>query len=139
MKTSINIKKLHPDARIPTLGTLGAAACDLYSIDSYCLEPQKHVLVRTGLAMTLPDNTAGLILPRSGLALKQKITVLNSPGCLDPDYSGEVCVMLINFNEKKYVDIKKHDRIAQLLIIPKLSIIFNEVEDLETTIRGAGG
>ncbi len=138
--TNVNIKKLKPNAAIPTYGSSYAAGADLYScIDSaIVIEPGQTVLVPTGLAMELPIGFAGLIYARSGLASKKGLAPANKVGVIDSDYRGEVMVALHNHSQAAAA-IEPGERIAQLVITPYIQGIFNEVDVLDDTERGTGG
>lgn len=113
----MTFEKLHEDAIIPQYQTIGSAGLDLHSIQAAVLEPGKWELISTGLTITLPKDTEGQIRPRSGLAAKHGITVLNSPGTIDEDYRGEIKVILYNASDSTF-SIEKGDRIAQLVVAP---------------------
>lgn len=132
--------KLHPAAIIPTYGSEEAAGADLYAFESVTLAPRSQVLVpvRTGIAIQLPKGFEAQVRPRSGLALKKGITVLNTPGTIDSDYRGEIGVILFNTNHILY-RIEYGDRIAQLVIAPVFRAQFEEDRELGSTIRGEGG
>lgn len=135
----IKFKKLSPDAFLPYKADDGSACYDLCSIEDITIDKYSRALVHTGLAWQPCNNNIELqIRPRSGLALKHGITVLNSPGTVDASYRGEICVILINLSETPYT-ISKGDRIAQAKfdIVPNMTIIEND--DLDMTIRGDGG
>ena len=136
----MNIKKLNENAKIPMYGTEFAAGFDLYACMESDIEikPHETVLIKTGLAMEIPTGFAGLIYARSGLATKKGLAPANKVGVVDADYRGEIMVALHNHsNETKIVE--KNERIAQMVITPYLKVEFNEVDELEETIRGAGG
>ena len=100
--------------------------------------PQKSELIPTGLSIAIPNDTEVQIRPRSGLAAKNNISVLNTPGTVDSDYRGEIKVILYNHGDKEFV-INNEDRIAQMVIVPIIKATFEEVQDLPETIRGEGG
>jgi dUTP pyrophosphatase len=139
----VKIKKLNPDAKLPTYGSEGAACMDLYadffnSGFPYTFIDDKPTLVKTGIAVAVPKGYELQIRPRSGLALKEGITVVNSPGCVDSDYRGEVGVILQR--TKKYMfKIKQGDRIAQCCVVPIPKVEWEWVSELDETERGAGG
>ena len=137
---SVNIKRLKPNAAIPTYGSENAAGADLYAcIDStLTIESGETILVPTGLAMELPTGYAGLIYARSGLASKKGLAPANKVGVIDSDYRGEVMVALHN-HSKVSATIEPGERIAQLVITPYIMGVFNEVSELDETERGAGG
>lgn len=136
----VAIKKLHPDARIPTYGSAEAAGADLYARldDDVTIQPNERAVITCGIALGLKEGLEGQVRSRSGLAAKFGIAVINSPGTIDSDYRGEVMVTLINHGEVPFV-VKHHDRIAQLVVSPVARIMFCEVDELGETARGAGG
>jgi dUTP pyrophosphatase len=111
----MTFEKLHEDAIIPHYQTIGSAGLDLHSVEATTLMPGERKLVGTGLKINLPKGTEGQVRPRSGLAAKHGITVLNSPGTIDEDYQGEIKVILYNTSDSTF-SIEKGDRIAQLVI-----------------------
>lgn len=125
---------------LPAYATLQSAGMDLRAnlSEPIVLKPMQRTLVPTGLYMALPAGTEAQIRPRSGLALKYGITVLNSPGTIDADYRGELMVLLINFSDTDFV-INDGERIAQMVIAQHLQASFIEVSELDDTERGAGG
>ena len=134
----LKIKKLNPDAIIPAYQTPLAAGFDLHSIEDCILRPNERKLIKTGLAFEIENGYEIQIRPRSGLAFKHGITVLNSPGTIDADYRGEIMVLLINLGSEDF-EIKKGDRIAQAVIAPVIQAEFIEVNELSETKRGKGG
>ena len=134
----VKIKQLHPDALIPQYQTLGAAGFDLHAIEDYKLSAGERVLVKTGLAFELQIGFELQIRPRSGLALKNGISVLNAPGTIDSDYRGEVGVLLINHSKEDFA-IKKGDRIAQGVVARYERVEFEVCEELGESARGTGG
>jgi len=131
--------KLSPDAKIPSYSKHGDAGMDLTAIEDDFLSKGERAIVKTGLRVKIPKGTVGLICPRSGLASKSGITVINSPGILDEKYRGELMVALINTSNTGY-QVSKGDRIAQLVITPFVSCEIFETEDFdENTERGTGG
>ncbi len=135
----VKVKRLNPDATIPHQAKPGDAAFDLYSVEDYLLRPETREFVHTGIALQIPEGYEAQVRPRSGLAMKQGITVVNSPGTIDSGYRGEVVVILHNLDTKAGFLIKKGMRIAQLAIRPVPEVQFVEVEELEESERGAGG
>lgn len=133
-------KKLVPEAKIPTRGTPRAAGLDLYSTETISLAPGAYHAVKTGLAIELQPGTQGEVRPRSGLAVKHGVTVLNSPGTIDDDYRGEVKVVLVNHGPSIF-DIKPGDRIGQLVIqyVPIDIQDVEEVLELSQSDRGEKG
>lgn len=135
----LQIHKLDPSAKAPTRAHEGDAGLDLYSVESARLGPGQRVTVGTGLAVAIPDGMAGLILPRSGLALKHGIALVNSPGLIDCGYRGEIRVLLLNTDRETDFAVEPGDRIAQLLLVPFVSTHVREVDDLPETSRGESG
>lgn len=137
MQIEIINRSKHP---LPKYETELSAGMDLYANieESICLKPMQRALVKTGLFIALPDGYEAQVRPRSGLAYKKGITVLNSPGTIDADYRGEVGVILINLSQEDFV-IEDGERIAQMVIAPYTKAIWQSVEELSTTERGAGG
>jgi len=125
---------------LPFYATTHAAGADLRAAidDDITLQPGERRLIKTGFAMALPDNYEAQIRPRSGLALKQGITILNSPGTIDADYRGEVGVILINHGDTDFT-ISRGDRIAQMIIAPFVQADFSVATSLDETDRGTGG
>ncbi|TDW20498.1 dUTP pyrophosphatase [Rhizobium azibense] len=143
----IGFKKLHPDAQVPTYGTRQAAGADLYAnvkatigekFEEMILLAGDRKLVKTGIAIELPAGLEAQIRPRSGLAFKNGITVLNSPGTIDADYRGDIGVILLNTSDEDFV-IKQGDRIAQMVIAAYVPAAFVEKTELRGTDRGEGG
>lgn len=137
---NVNIKKLKSNAVIPTYGSEAAAGADLYAcIDTpLTINAGETYLVPTGLAMEIPAGCAGLIYARSGLASKKGLAPANKVGVIDSDYRGEIMVALHN-HSKEAATIQPQERIAQLVITPYIAAVFNTVENLDETSRGAGG
>ncbi|MCH1436480.1 MAG: dUTP diphosphatase [Flavobacteriales bacterium] len=125
---------------LPKYETIGSAGMDLYAnlTEPILLKPLQRVLVKTGLFIALPNDYEAQIRPRSGLAYKNGITVLNSPGTIDADYRGEIGVILINLSEKAFT-INDGERIAQMVIAPYTKVNWMEVQELSETKRGSGG
>jgi dUTP pyrophosphatase len=136
----MKIKKLHPDAILPTLGSAGAAGYDLYSVDTCCIEPGETLLIHTGWAIEIPIGFWGGIYARSGLATKKGLRPANCVGVIDPDYRGEIMVALYN-DSSSIQHIDAGDRIAQLIFHHGYRPIngFKEVEELSDTSRSSGG
>ena len=134
----INIKKLNENAVIPQYATELSAGVDLCSTDYLLLLPRQRALVHTGLAIALPAGYEAQVRPRSGLALKKGVTVLNSPGTIDADYRGEIGVILFNTSDSTF-EINPGDRIAQMVIKKYERAEWNEVDELTNTARGEGG
>lgn len=135
----IRIKRLDKELPLPYRAHEGDAGVDLYAAESVDIEPGERSLVGTGIAIALPMGTVGLIHPRSGLALKQGLSIVNTPGTIDAQYRGEIKVCLINLDPREIIHIKRGDRIAQLLVQKVELPDFMEVEELDDTERGSGG
>jgi dUTP pyrophosphatase len=131
--------KLSEKATLPTRAHDSDAGLDLYAAEGARIVPGARVSVGTGLAMAVPEGLAGLVLPRSGLALKAGVTLLNSPGLIDPGYRGEVRILLVNTDQTIDFHVKPGDRIAQLLLVPIATASPLEADALDTSARGAGG
>ena len=125
---------------LPFYATSHAAGADLRAAidEDVVIEVGKHVLIRTGFAMALSDNYEAQIRPRSGLALKHGISVLNTPGTIDADYRGEVGVILVNHGSQPFT-VQRGDRIAQMIIAPFVQADFQQLAELSETVRGSGG
>ena len=134
------IKKLHPSVQLPSYKTSGASGMDLMAFieKSIILEPGKSSLVPTGISVAFPKEYEIQIRPRSGLAAKNNISVLNTPGTIDSDYRGEIKIILFNHGNEKFL-VNNGDRIAQMVLMPVLKFEFEETKDLPDTIRGSGG
>lgn len=135
----ILVTKLDKDAVIPTYAKSGDAGADLYSTTELVLKPGERALVKTGIAIALPEGFVGLVHPRSGLGLKNGISVVNTPGTIDAGYRGEIGVVLINHDLKESFQVKKGDRIAQLVIQKVENAHFNLVTELPNSERASGG
>jgi dUTP pyrophosphatase len=137
MKVKIVNKSSNP---LPVYSTELSAGMDLRAFvsEDVVLKPVQRVLVPTSLFIELPDGFEAQIRPRSGLAIKHGISVLNTPGTIDADYRGEICVILINLSQDDFV-IKNGERICQMIISKHETVGWDEVEILEETVRGAGG
>lgn len=135
---TLRFKKVHPDAVLPSYAHPSDAGMDVRSVEDLVLAPGKRALVHTGLVMLLPPLYEAQVRPRSGLALKHGVTVLNTPGTIDSGYRGEVCVILVNLGEEDF-RVCKGDKIAQIVIAPVTQPEIVETDVLDETDRGAGG
>jgi len=133
----IRIKKLHEHAELPQLATSGASGFDLVAAERVQIPSGERSIVGTGIAVAIPSGYEGQVRPRSGLAARYGLTVLNTPGTIDSDYRGEVMVIMHNTGPDYH--IKKGDRIAQLVIQKVPKVKFEVVEELDETDRGDGG
>lgn len=138
MNLDVKIKRIHADAMLPMQANPGDAGMDLYSIETVEIPVGQAKLIKTGLQIELPKGTEAQIRPRSGLALKHSITVLNSPGTIDEGYRGEIGVILINHGKETFI-VEKSMRIAQMVIqlVPTIQLL--EVNELSPTVRGTSG
>ena len=135
---TVKFRRIDPSAMLPTYAHPGDAGMDIRSIEEAVIEPGCHRLVRTGLAMALPPGYEAQVRPRSGLALKNGVTVLNSPGTIDEGYRGEVGVILANFGSEPFV-ISKGSKIAQIVVAPYTRADIVERAEIDDTERGDGG
>ena len=138
--TRVLIKKLNPDVELPAYKTIGASGMDLmaYIKEPITLEPHKSCLVPTGISVAFSNEFEIQIRPRSGLAAKSNISVLNTPGTIDSDYRGEIKVILYNHGDNNFL-INNKDRIAQIILTPVIKMRLEETESLPETVRGEGG
>lgn len=137
-EVTIEIKTLNKNARIPQYAYDGDAGMDLRASEAISLQPFERALVPTGLAIALPEGYAGFVLPRSGLAIKHGITVVNAPGLIDSNYRGELKIILQNTDPEAAFEIAIGDRIAQLVVMPVPHMSFMQVNTLSNTSRGEG-
>ncbi len=135
----VPIKRLDPSVGLPSYAYEGDAGLDLHSSEDVTLEPFERRLVSTGLAIALPDGYAGFVQPRSGLAIKQGLSIVNTPGLIDAHYRGELKIIAINLDAHEPIHIHRGDRIAQLVIQAVPAVRLVEVDELDSTDRGAGG
>ena len=133
------VKRLDPDAKLPTQAHPGDAGLDLCSTIDVEVLPGERMMVPTGLSVAIPDDHAGLVLPRSGLASRHGMTLANAPGLIDSGYRGEVTCAVVNLDRDQAVKIRKGDRIAQLVIVALPRILPSWVEELSPSTRGEGG
>lgn len=133
------VRLLDPAATLPTRAHPGDAGLDLYASEPARLEPGARASVGTGIAVEIPDGHAGLVLPRSGLAARHGIALVNAPGLIDAGYRGEVRVLLLNTDRSEPFEIAPGDRIAQLLITPFAELAPTRAGELSATSRGDGG
>ena len=133
-------KRLNQKAKLPSYKTSGSSGMDLMAcVDKpITIKPNESMLIPTGIAIAIPEDTEVQIRPRSGLAAKFSISVLNTPGTIDSDYRGEIQIILFNHGKKEFT-INKNDRVAQMILMPIIKAEFEEVKDLPKTLRGSGG
>jgi dUTP diphosphatase len=132
-------RRLDPDVELPKRARAGDAGLDLAANADAVVGPGERALIPTGLAVAIPEGHAGLVLPRSGLASRQGLTLANAPGLIDAGYRGEVTIAVVNLDRGEPVEIRKGDRIAQLVIVPFAEAIPTEAEDLPASERAEGG
>ena len=134
------LKKLDPEVLLPSYKTRGSSGMDLMAFlkEPIKILPSTSCLIPTGISIAIPEDVEIQIRPRSGLAAKSNISVLNTPGTIDSDYRGEIKIILFNHGKDEFV-VNNNDRIAQMVLMPILKAEFEEVNDLPETIRGSGG
>ncbi len=135
---TVRFKKISPEAVLPAYAHPGDAGMDVRSVEDVTIQPGARALVRTGLVMELPPDAEAQVRPRSGLAFKFGVTVLNSPGTIDAGYRGEVGVLLVNHGDAPF-EVRKGERIAQLVIASVVRADIEEVASVDSTERGEGG
>ena len=136
---TLRVRRLDARATLPTRAYAGDAGLDLYALEEGVIAPGQRGSVRTGIAVEIPDGQAGLVLPRSGLAARHGIALVNAPGLIDSGYRGEIRVLLLNTDPSAPFEIASGDRIAQLVLVKVQTPQVEEVEDLAISDRGAGG
>ena len=134
------VKKLDPRVQLPSYKTEGSSGMDLMAFieNPIKVAPNTSALIPTGISVAIPNGVEIQIRPRSGLAAKLNISVLNTPGTIDSDYRGEIKVILFNHGNEEFI-VKNKDRVAQMVLMPILKVDFEEVDNLPETLRGAGG
>ena len=134
------LKKLDPKVLLPSYKTKGSSGMDLMAFlkEPIKILPNTSCLIPTGISIAIPEDVEIQIRPRSGLAAKSNISVLNTPGTIDSDYRGELKIILFNHGKKDFI-VNNNDRVAQMVLMPVLKIDFEEVNELPETIRGSGG
>ena len=133
------IRRLDPGLPLPAYAHDGDAGLDLFSAEDASIAPFERVLIGTGIAVAIPDGHAGFVQPRSGLALRAGLGFVNAPGLIDAHYRGEIKVVAINLDPEHSLEVRRGDRIAQLVIQPVVRIAPLEVDELEPTVRGEAG
>ena len=133
-------KRLNQKAKLPSYKTSGSSGMDLMACvdEPIIIKPNESKLIPTGIAIAIPEDTEVQIRPRSGLAAKSSISVLNTPGTIDSDYRGELKIILFNHGKEDFI-INNGDRIAQMVLVPIVKMEFEEVDSLPNTVRGQGG
>jgi dUTP pyrophosphatase len=135
----LRVRRLHPDARLPVRAHDDDAGYDLHALQDARIDPGARARIPTGIAIELPAGHAGLVLPRSGLAARHGIAIVNAPGLIDAGYRGELQVLLLNTDRDAAFEIAAGDRIAQLVIVAVSAPQVVEVDALAATLRGEGG
>jgi dUTP pyrophosphatase len=135
----VSVLRLDPDLPLPSYAHPGDAGADLYAREGVTLKPGERRLVPTGIALALPEGYVALVHPRSGLAHRSGLSIVNAPGTIDAGYRGEVQVCLVNLDPATPIELRRGDRIAQLVIQQFETATFVEVDDLPDSARGAGG
>jgi dUTP pyrophosphatase len=135
----VAVVRLHPEARLPSAPYAGDAGLDLSSVEGCRLEPGQRRTLGTGLAVAIPEGHAGVVQPRSGLAARHGVTVVNSPGLIDSGYRGEIKVVLQNGDPAEPFTVEPGDRIAQLVIVPVPAVEMVEVDELPASERAGQG
>lgn len=133
------IRRLDPELPLPGYAHAGDAGMDLYAAEDVTLEPHQRALVPTGVAVAIPDGYAGFVQPRSGLAIKHGLSLVNTPGLIDSHYRGEIKVIAVNLDPKTPISIHRGDKIAQFVIQAVTRAELVEVGELDETVRGEGG
>ncbi len=136
---NMHTKKVSENAVIPGSAYAGDAGYDLCATEEVTLKPFERALIPTGLAVQIPEGYAGFVLPRSGMAIKQGLSLVNAPGLIDSNYRGELKAIAINLDPKNPIEIHVGDRIAQLVIMKVETVNFREVSELDSSERGEGG
>lgn len=135
----LTIQRLDKGLPLPSYAHEGDAGLDLFSTDDVSLLPGHRELIGTGIAVAIPQGFAGFVQPRSGLALRQGLTFVNSPGLIDSHYRGEIMLIAINLDPESTVEIRRGDKVAQLVIQRVVRVDLDEVDELDPTVRGEGG
>lgn len=135
----VSIKRLDPSVELPAYAYQGDAGLDLRANESIRLKPFERAIVSTGLAIAIPDGYAGFVQPRSGLAIKRGLSIVNTPGLIDAHYRGELKIIAVNLDPEHDIMIERGERIAQLVIQEVPSVELVEVDELDATDRGNGG
>ena len=135
----VQITRLDPTVPLPAYARRGDAGADLFAAEDVDLAPGERALVRTGIAIALPEGYAGFVHPRSGLAARHGITLVNAPGTIDAGYRGEIKVILLNTDPSRAVSLRRGDRIAQLVVQRVENVTFREVPALPESARGDNG
>ncbi|WP_068395741.1 dUTP diphosphatase [Kribbia dieselivorans] len=136
---AVRLRRVHPDAVVPSYARDGDAGADLSAVTTVTLAPGERALVPTGIALALPHGYVGLVHPRSGLAARHGVSIVNAPGTVDAGYRGEILVNVVNLDPTESFTVTAGDRIAQLVVQRVETCAFEVVDELEDSERGAGG
>jgi dUTP pyrophosphatase len=139
LKVKVKVKRLDPGLPLPRFAHPGDAGVDLYSTVDLVIKPGMRQIVPTGISISLPRGWAAFVQPRSGLAAKYGITIVNTPGLIDSGYRGEIKVILLNTDRENSFEIKRGDKIAQMVVQQVAEVEWEEVDELDPTSRGTGG
>ena len=139
MPIQLKVQRLHKDLPLPEYAYPGDAGLDLVTAEDVIIEPGERAIIPTGIALAIPDGYAGFVQPRSGLALKHGLTIVNTPGLIDSHYRGEIKITALNTDKHETIILKRGQRVAQLVIqqVPLVEIV--ECKELDATERGTGG
>lgn len=133
------IRRLDQGLPLPRYAHAGDAGLDLYSAEDVVLAPSQRTLVPTGIAVGIPEGYAGFVQPRSGLAARHGLSIVNTPGLIDSHYRGEIKIIAVNLDPHERISIARGDKIAQLVVQPVARCELQEVDELDATVRGEGG
>ena len=136
---TIAVRRVDPDVPLPTYAREGDAGCDLVTTQDVSLAPGERALVPTGIAVAIPPGYAGFVHPRSGLAIRHGLGVVNAPGTIDAGYRGEIKVILVNHDPRETLHLSRFDRVAQLVVQRVEHVVWQESDELSDTERGTGG
>lgn len=139
MGAALRVRRLDPAAKLPVRAHEDDAGYDLHALEAATLAPGERAAIRTGIAIELPPGHAGLVVPRSGLAARHGIAIVNAPGLIDAGYRGELRVLLLNTEREAAFEVSVGDRIAQLVIVAVATPQIVEADALAATVRGEGG
>jgi dUTP pyrophosphatase len=135
----LQVQRVREEARLPSRAHVGDAGLDLYAAEAATIDPGERTTVATGIAVEVPPGYAGLVLPRSGLAARHGIALVNAPGLIDSGYRGEIKILLLNTDRTDAFEISPGDRIAQLVVSPIADAVPVEITELASSARGTGG
>jgi dUTP pyrophosphatase len=135
----LRVRKLDPGVPLPSRAHPGDAGLDLHSAEDVAIAPGERAVVGTGIALAVPDGHAGFIVPRSGLAARAGLSLVNTPGVVDAGYRGEVRLLIVNLDPREKIEIRRGDRVAQLLVVPVAPTEVVEVDELPASERGPAG